>query len=310
MGPAIEYYRDKLPESRGNFDRTPFFCVSGKAWHFDPRRLNMKGRILALLFALVALALGATSPAAARDLKMATTTSTDNSGLLKVLLPRYEAKCGCKVHVVAVGTGAALKLGENGDADVVLVHARPAEDKFVAAGFGVKRRDVMYNDFVVVGPKSDPAHLRGMKDVIAAMKKIKASAAAFISRGDDSGTNKMELRYWKEAGVDPKGSSYFAIGQGMGQTLTVTGEKTGYTLTDRATYATYKDRTGLEVMVEGDPKMYNPYGVIAVSPKRYPGVNYAGAMDFIEWITSPEGQQDIAAFKPKGAQLFFPNYKK
>jgi tungstate transport system substrate-binding protein len=174
----------------------------------------------------------------------------------------------------------------------------------------VNRRDVMYNDFILVGPKSDPAHLRGMKDVIAAMKKLKDSGAPFVSRGDDSGTNKMELRYWKEAGVDPKGSAYFAIGQGMGQTLTVTGEKAGYTLTDRATYATYKDRTGLEIMVEGDKKMYNPYGVIAVNPKRYPSINYAGAMDFIEWITSPEGQQDIAAFKPKGAQLFFPDYKK
>ncbi|MBE0627316.1 MAG: substrate-binding domain-containing protein [Burkholderiales bacterium] len=270
----------------------------------------MRVRSFAFVLMLAASALGAMNAAAARDIRMATTTSTDNSGLLKALLPRYEAKCGCKVHVVAVGTGAALKLGENGDADVVLVHARKAEDKFVASGFGVNRRDVMYNDFVLVGPKSDPAHLRGMKDVIAAMKKLKESGAAFVSRGDDSGTNKMELGYWKEAGIDPKGSSYFAIGQGMGQTLTVTGEKAGYTLTDRATYATYKDRTGLEILVEGDTKMYNPYGVIAVNPKRYPGVNYDGAMNFIEWITSPEGQQDIAAFKPKGAQLFFPNYKK
>ncbi|MFH1603488.1 MAG: extracellular solute-binding protein [Pseudomonadota bacterium] len=250
------------------------------------------------------------SSAVARNIKMATTTSTDNSGLLKVLLPKYEAKCGCKVHVVAVGTGTSLKLGENGDADVVLVHARKVEDEFVAKGFGVNRRDVMFNDFVLVGPKSDPAHVRGMKDVIAAMKKIKGSNAAFISRGDDSGTNKMELGYWKAAGVDPKGSSYFAIGQGMGQTLTVAGEKAAYTLTDRATYATYKDRTGLEILVEGDKKMFNPYGVIAVSPKRHPGVNYAGAMDFIEWITSAEGQGAIAAFKPTGAQLFFPSYKK
>ena len=267
-------------------------------------------RILALLFALAVFTLGAVSPASARDIKMATTTSTDNSGLLKVLLPKYEAKCACKVHVVAVGTGAALKLGENGDADVVLVHARKAEDEFVAKGFGVNRRDVMYNDFIVVGPKSDPAKVRGMNDVLAAMKNIKASGAPFISRGDDSGTNKMELGYWKSAGIDPKGPAYFAIGQGMGQTLTVTGEKAGYTLTDRATYATYKDRTGLEVLVEGDAKMFNPYGVIAVNPKRFPAVNYSGAMDFIEWITSTEGQADIAAFKPTGAQLFFPSYKK
>jgi len=270
----------------------------------------MRTKLFAFLFMLAALALGTTNAVAARDLRMATTTSTDNSGLLKALLPKYEAKCSCRVHVVAVGTGAALKLGENGDADVVLVHARKAEDAFVARGFGVNRRDVMYNDFVLVGPKSDPAHLRGMKDVIAAMKRIKASGAAFISRGDDSGTNKMELRYWKTAGVEPKWASYFAIGQGMGQTLTVAGEKGAYTLTDRATYATYKDRTGLEIVVEGDKRMYNPYGVMAVNPKRFPGVNYAGAMNFIEWITSPEGQQAIAAFKPTGAQLFFPNYKK
>ncbi|MBE0612913.1 MAG: substrate-binding domain-containing protein [Burkholderiales bacterium] len=270
----------------------------------------MRAKSFVLLIALTAFTLGAVNPAAARDLKMATTTSTDNSGLLKALLPKYEAKCGCKVHVVAVGTGAALKLGENGDADVVLVHARKAEDAFVAKGFGVNRRDVMYNDFVLVGPKNDPAQLRGMKDVIAAMKKIKVSGAGFVSRGDDSGTNKTELGYWKTAGIDPKGASYFAIGQGMGQTLTVAGEKAAYTLTDRATYATYKDRTGLEIVVEGDAKMYNPYGVIAVNPKRFSGVNYAGAMDFIEWITSPAAQQEIAAFKPTGAQLFFPNARK
>jgi len=267
-------------------------------------------KTLALLFAVAAFSLAAISPATARDIRMATTTSTDNSGLLKVLLPKYEAKCACKVHYVAVGTGAAMKLGENGDADVLLVHARKAEDEFIAKGYGVNRRDVMYNDFVLVGPKGDPAHVRGMKDVLAAMKKLKDSGALFISRGDDSGTNKMELGYWKTLGIDPKGPAYLAVGQGMGQTLTVTGEKGGYTLSDRATYATYKDRTGLEVLVEGDKLMLNPYGVIAVNPKRYPGVNYAGAMDFIEWITSPEGQADIAAFKPSGTQLFFPDYKK
>lgn len=270
----------------------------------------MRRVIPALLFALGVSTLGLAHAAVARDLKMATTTSTDNSGLLTVLLPKYEGKCACKVRYVAVGTGAAMKLGENGDADVLLVHARKAENEFIAKGYGVNRRDVMYNDFVLVGPESDPAHLRGMKDVLAAMKKLKDSGATFVSRGDDSGTNKMELGYWKALGIDPKGPSYLAIGQGMGQTLTVAGEKGAYTLTDRATYATYKDRTGLEILVEGDKKMYNPYGVIAVNPKRYPGINYQGAMDFIEWITSPEGQADIAAFRPKGAQLFFPDYKK
>ena len=261
-------------------------------------------RLLLVLMLTVAVSAGA------KDIKMATTTSTDNSGLLKYLMPKYEAKCNCKVRYTAVGTGNAIKLGENGDVDVIMVHARAAEDKFVADGYGVNRRDLMYNDFVIVGPKADPAGVKGMKDALAAFKKIKDAGAVFVSRGDDSGTHKKELAFWKEASVDPKGAGYLSIGQGMGQTLTVAGEKRAYTLTDRATYATYKDKTGLEIMVEGAAKLLNPYGVIAVNPKRYPGVNYDGAMAFIEWLTSDEGQQAIAAFKPKGAQLFFPNYKK
>lgn len=261
----------------------------------------------ALAFTAASLALPAV--AAELDIKMATTTSTDNSGLLKYLLPKYEAKCGCKVRYTAVGTGNAIKLGENGDVDMIMVHARAAEDKFVKEGYGVNRRDLMYNDFVIVGPHSDPAGIRGMKDADAALKKIKSGGATFISRGDDSGTNKKELALWKSAGVDPKGPHYLAIGQGMGQTLTVAGEKQAYTLTDRATYATYKDKTGLEIMVEGAKNLLNPYGVIAVNPKKYPDVNYQGAMHFIEWLTSPEGQQAIAAYKPKGAQLFFPDYQ-
>jgi tungstate transport system substrate-binding protein len=269
----------------------------------------MKTRIINLAAALAACAISAAA-VAANDIKMATTTSTDNSGLLQYLLPRFEASCGCKIHYTAVGTGNALKLGENGDVDVVLVHARPAEDEFVARGYGVNRRDVMYNDFIIVGPKSDPANVRGMKDVLAALKKIKDSGAIFVSRGDDSGTNKMELAYWKALGVDPKGPNYLAIGQGMGQTLTVAGEKQAYALTDRATYATYRDRTGLEIMVEGEKRLLNPYGVIAVNPRRHPGINYEGAMVFVNWITSPEGQQAIAGFRPRGAQLFFPDYGK
>jgi tungstate transport system substrate-binding protein len=249
-------------------------------------------------------------PAAAKDVRMATTTSTDNSGLLKYLLPMYEAKCKCKVRYTAVGTGNAIKLGENGDVDMIMVHARAAEDKFVAEGYGVDRRDLMYNDFVIVGPKADPAGIRGSKDLHAALKRIKDAGASFISRGDDSGTHKKELALWKAAGIDPKGPKYLSIGQGMGQTLTVAGEKQAYALTDRATYATYKDKTGLEIMVEGAQDLLNPYGVIAVNPKKYPGVNYAGAMDFIEWLTSDAGQKAIAEFKPKGAQLFFPSYRK
>ena len=246
---------------------------------------------------------------AAGDIRLATTTSTENSGLLKVILPVFEAKYGGKVRVVSVGTGAALKLGENGDADVVLVHARSLEDKYMAAGFGAVRRDVMYNDFIIVGPKRDPAGVRGSKDVIAAMKKISASGAKFVSRGDESGTHQMEKNYWKSAGVSAQGAWYVSSGQGMGQVLTMAGQFEGYTLTDRATYAAYKDKTGLETLVEGDPRMFNPYGIIAVNPQKHPTVNYQGAMALVNWMTAPEGQQAIAAFKINGVQMFFPSAK-
>lgn len=246
---------------------------------------------------------------AADDIRLATTTSTENSGLLKVILPLFEAKYGGKVRVVSVGTGAALKLGENGDADVVLVHARPLEDKFMAAGFGSVRRDVMYNDFIIVGPKSDPAGVRGSKDVIAAMKKMSTSGARFVSRGDESGTHQMEKDYWKAAGVDTKGAWYVSSGQGMGQVLTMAGEFQGYTLTDRATYAAYKDKTGLETLVEGDAKMFNPYGIIAVNPQKHPQLNNQGAMAMVNWMTSPEGQKAIAGFRINGVQMFFPSAK-
>lgn len=263
-----------------------------------------------LVAALAAAALTLGAHGAGKDIKMATTTSTDDSGLLRFLLPKYEAKCGCKVHYTAVGSGNAIKLGENGDVDMLMVHARAAEDKFVAEGYGVNRRDLMHNDFVLVGPASDPAKVRGEQDVLAALRKIHSSGAIFVSRGDDSGTHKKELSLWKAAGVDPKGPHYLSIGQGMGQTLTLTGEKQGYTLADRATYATYKAKTGLEILVEGAKPLLNPYGVIAVNPKKYPGVNYDGAMAFIDWLTSDAGQKAIAGFRPKGAQLFFPDYKK
>jgi tungstate transport system substrate-binding protein len=246
---------------------------------------------------------------AASDLRLATTTSTENSGLLTVIVPKFEAEYGGKVRVIAVGTGAALKLGENGDADVLLVHARALEDKFMAAGFGSVRKDVMYNDFIIVGPKKDPAGVRGMKNVIAAMKKIQMSGAKFISRGDESGTHQMEKDYWKDAGVEAKGGWYLSAGQGMGQVLTMAGQLEGYTLTDRATYAAYKDKTGLDVLVEGDPKMFNPYGVISVNPKRHPGINAEGALAFVNWMTSPAGQKAIADFKINGVQMFFPTAK-
>jgi tungstate transport system substrate-binding protein len=263
--------------------------------------------LVRIAFAAAAL-LAAGSAFAMKDIKMATTTSTDNSGLLQYLLPKFEADCGCKIHYTAVGTGAALKLGQNGDVDVVLVHARPAENKFVAAGYGVNRRDVMYNDFVIVGPASDPAGVKGMHDPLKALKKIYDSGAIFVSRGDDSGTNKKELAYWKAIGIKPGGPHYLAVGQGMGATLTVAGEKGAYTLSDRATYTTYAAKTGLEIMVQGDKKLLNPYGVIAVNPKRYPNINYEGAMTFIKWMTSPRGQKAIGDYRFKGAQLFHPDY--
>jgi tungstate transport system substrate-binding protein len=266
-------------------------------------------RTFALLFALGVLTFGTINPAAARDIKMATTTSTDNSGLLKVLLPKYEAKCGCRIQVISVGTGKAMELGKNGDVDVLLVHARPAEDKFVAEGNGVNRKDVMYNDFILVGPKSDPAGIRKQKDVIEAFKVLAQGRSRFISRGDNSGTDQMEKNYWKQAGIAPKGDWFVSAGLGMGEVLTMAGEMQGYTLSDRATYGAYRAKTGLDIVLAGDPKMFNPYGIIAVNPKKYPALNYDGAMDLINWITSQDGQNAIAEFKVNGEQLFFPSAK-
>lgn len=264
-------------------------------------------KAIGLLLVLGTFMLGAMSPAAAQDIRMSTTTSTDNSGLLRAILPAFEKRYGVRVQVIPVGTGKALKIAENGDVDVTLVHARPAEDAFVAAGHGVNRRDVMYNDFVIVGPGDDPAGIRGMKDVVAAMRNLKQAAVRFVSRGDDSGTHQTELSYWKLAGVEPGGSAYLSAGQGMGEVLTMSASLRAYTLTDRATYAAYRSRTGLAILVEGDPRLYNPYGIIAVDPKKYPGVNYRGAMTLIDWITSAEGQKLIADFKVDGVQLFFPS---
>lgn len=244
---------------------------------------------------------------AAPDLRLATTTSTENSGLLNAILPLFEAKHDTKVRVISVGSGKAMKLGENGDVDVVLVHSRAEEEKFVAAGFGVNRRGVMYNDFIVVGPQSDPAGIRG-SDVLEAFKRIAAAGSRFVSRGDDSGTHKMEQSYWKAAGVEPAAmSGYVSAGLGMGEVLMMAAEMRCYTLTDRATYAAYRAKTGLEILVSGDQKLFNPYGVIAVNPARHPGVNHAGALQLIKWLTSSEGQAAIAAFRVGGEQLFFPS---
>ena len=242
-------------------------------------------------------------------IRLSTTTSTENSGLLKVLLPVFEARTGYKVHVISVGTGKALELARNGDVDVTLVHARKLEDQFVDAGWGIDREDVMYNDFLVVGPREDPAQLKGSKDVIAAFKRIASTGVRFISRGDNSGTDVMEKGYWQQAGARPAGANYVSAGLGMGEVLNMAAEMKAYTLTDRATYGAYRARTGLAIIIEGDKRMFNPYGIIAVNPARHPKVNYKGAKALIEWITSPEGQGRIAAFKPAGEQLFFPASK-
>ena len=262
-----------------------------------------------ILAAVLSLAFAAPFAQAqdARVLRLSTTTSTENSGLLRELLPAFEAKTGIKVNVISVGTGKALELGKNGDVDVTLVHARQLEDKFVLDGWGVDRRDVMYNDFVVAGPVADPAKVKGGRDVIAAFQKIAAANVRFISRGDNSGTDVMEKGYWKEAGVKPAGANYVSAGLGMGEVLNMAAEMGAYTLTDRATYGAYKAKTGLAILVEGDKRMFNPYGIIAVHPERHKGINYQGAKRLIEWITSPEGQAKIAAFKPAGEQLFFPS---
>jgi len=267
-------------------------------------------RPFALLCAFAAFTLVAIGPATARDIKMATTTSTENSGLLKVLLPKYEAKCACKVQVISVGSGKAMELGKNGDVDVLLVHARESEDKFVAEGHGVNRKDVMYNDFILVGPQADPAGMKKQKSIVDAFKQLGEGRSRFISRGDNSGTDQMEKSYWKQAGVIPKGAWFVSAGLGMGEVLTMAGEMQGYTLSDRATYGAYRAKTGLDIVLAGDPKMFNPYGIIAVNPKKYPALNYDGAMDFANWITSPEGQKTIADFKVSGEQLFFPSAAK
>ena len=239
--------------------------------------------------------------------RLATTTSTENSGLLRHLLPRFEQDSGYRVHVIAVGTGKALRMGRDGDVDVVLVHAPAAEQAFVSEGSGVQRRDVMYNDFVIVGPQSDPANAATGTSGSTALARIAAESQLFISRGDDSGTNKKELSLWKDASIKPVGSWYREAGQGMGKVLQMAGELSAYTLTDRATWLAYSDKSPLKIVYEGDPGLFNPYGIIAVNPANYPDINHAGAMALINWITSPAGQQHIGSYRLAGSQLFTPS---
>jgi tungstate transport system substrate-binding protein len=252
------------------------------------------------------------SPALAQEksIVVSSTTSTTDSGLFNHILPLFKTRTGIDVKVVSQGTGQALDTGRRGDADVVFVHAKGQEEKFISEGAGVKRFPVMYNDFVLVGPKSDPAGVKG-KDIVAAMKTIKDKAAPFISRGDKSGTHVAELNLWKQAGLDvagaDKGAWYKEIGQGMGAALNTASASNAYVLTDRGTWLNFKNRGDLDIVVEGDNKLFNQYGVILVNPEKHPHVKKAEGQAFIDWLVSPEGQKAIADYKINGQQLFFPN---
>jgi len=251
--------------------------------------------------------------AADRFITVASTTSTENSGLFRSLLPLFQQDTGIEVRVVAVGTGQAIELAQRGDADVLFVHHRPSEEKFVAEGFGVVRFDVMYNDFVVVGPYTDPSGVHGMTDVTAALTQVAAKHAIFVSRGDDSGTHKLELSLWKAAGVDvaaASGTWYRETGAGMGATLNTASGLDAYSLTDRGTWLSFKNRGNLAILVEGDSRLFNQYGVILVNPKRHPHVQATDGQTFINWLLSDKGQQAIAAFRIEGEQAFFPNARK
>jgi len=262
-------------------------------------------RIVTFLFVIFAVN---AAHADERFITLSSTTSTQDSGLFGYILPIFKTATGIEVHVVAVGTGQALAIGQRGDADALLVHDRPGEDKFVAEGYGIDRRDVMYNDFVIVGPHADPGGIRGLKDAKAALMKIAAAKAPFASRGDDSGTNRMELRLWKVAGVqpDPHDGWYRDLGQGMGPTLNVAAAMNAYTLTDRATWANFKNRQSLEILAEGDPALFNPYGSILVNPAKWPGVKIGLAQTWHEWLTTKPGLDAITSYKINGEELFFP----
>jgi tungstate transport system substrate-binding protein len=268
-------------------------------------------RMISAITALFLLAGGAV-PAQGQDqsIVVASTTSTQDSGLFDHILPLFEAETGIDVKVVAQGTGQALDTGRRGDADVVFVHAKEQEEKFIEEGFGVKRSDVMYNDFVLIGPNSDPAGIRGTDDIAAALTAIQTKEAPFVSRGDKSGTHSAELRLWKAAGVDieaTKGPWYKEIGQGMGAALNTAGAMDAYVLSDRATWLSFQNRGELEIVVEGDKRLFNQYGVMLVNPEKHPSVKADLGQRFIDWLISPEGQGTIADYKIDGQQLFFPN---
>jgi tungstate transport system substrate-binding protein len=267
-------------------------------------------RSLVVLAATITLVVAAPALAQDKSIVVASTTSTQDSGLFSHILPLFKAKTGIDVKVVAQGTGQALDTGRRGDADVLFVHAKAQEDKFVADGFGVKRYPVMYNDFVLIGPKSDPAGIKGMSDVAEALKAIKSKGAPFISRGDRSGTHIAELDLWKAAGIDigkDKGPWYKEIGQGMGAALNTASAANAYVLADRGTWLSFKNRGDLDILVAGDKRLFNQYGVMLVNPEKHPHVKKALGQAFIDWLVSPEGQNAIADYKINGQELFFPN---
>jgi tungstate transport system substrate-binding protein len=266
-------------------------------------------RIIASVTLLAGL-LSASAAFAAEFIVVQSTTSTQNSGLFDHILPKFTEKTGIQVRVVAVGTGQALKNARNGDGDVLLVHAKSSEEKFVAEGYGVKRSDLMYNDFVIVGPKSDPAGVRGMRDATAALAKLAEARATFASRGDDSGTHKKELRLWKQTEVDPvkaSGTWYRETGSGMGATLNTAAGLGAYTMSDRATWIAFKNKGDLKILVEGDERLFNQYGIILVNPDKHPHVKAKAGQMFIDWLLGDEGQRAIGSYRMNGQQLFFPN---
>jgi tungstate transport system substrate-binding protein len=263
-----------------------------------------------LIAIAASLVFGVSAYAQEKSIVVASTTSTEDSGLFSRILPLFKAKTGIDVKVVAQGTGQALDTGRRGDADVVFVHAKAAEEKFLAEGAGVKRYPVMYNDFVLIGPKSDPAGINGGKDIVAALKVIKDKGAPFVSRGDRSGTHIAELNLWKAAGIDiekDKGPRYKSIGQGMGAALNTAAASNAYVLSDRGTWLSFKNRGDLAISVEGDKRLFNQYGVMLVNPEKHPHVKKELGQAFIDWLISPEGQKAIADYKINGEQLFYPN---
>jgi tungstate transport system substrate-binding protein len=278
----------------------------------DVKRMIQIRSLLKKLAAAAAIVVACCGSALAQDrsITVASTTSTEQSGLFGYLLPRFSEASGIQVKVVAVGTGQALDIGRRGDADVVFVHDKPAEEKFLGEGFATRRNDVMYNDFIVVGPRADPAHIAGDKDVADALRKIAAAKAPFISRGDRSGTHEAELRLWKIAGIDvaaAKGDWYREIGQGMGPALNMASSTNAYLLSDRGTWLSFKNKGDLAILTEGDKRLFNQYGVMLVNPAKHPTVKAKDGQAFIDWLISPKGQETIAGYKVGGEQLFFPN---